>query len=468
MPADLAASDLTGGDLTGIGPTDRLAALSDTEFAASMARFEPFEPTPDLAVAVSGGADSLALVLLAEHWARARGGRVLGLTVDHGLRAEAPAEAARVAAWLAARGIAHRTLRWQGPPPSGDVQAAARRARYALLAATCGEQGILHLLTAHHREDQAETLLLRLARGSGIAGLAGMAALVEGGACRILRPLLAVPRDRLRAALDARGQDWIEDSSNRNPAYARVRLRQAAAVLEAAGLEPGRLATTARQLGRARAALEAGTDRLLARAATLHPAGFIRLDPAPLRRAPTELALRALAASLATIGGSDYPPRFERLERLWDRIQSGDIDRPRTLGGCRLIPTGAGLIIHREFAAMAGPLALGPTALSWDGRFVAGPRDLGTDLTGLQIAGLGSEGVRRVGSASDKTLAHFVPRRVWPVLPAIWSDRDLIAVPHLAWALSGRPHSDPRWSGIAFSVRFRPKRALTSSGFTVV
>jgi tRNA(Ile)-lysidine synthase len=154
-------------------------------------------------------------------------------------------------------------------------------------------------------------------------------------------------------------------------------------------------------------------------------------------------------------------------------IGSGDIDRPRTLGGCRLIPTGAGLIIHREFAAMAGPLALGPMALPWDGRFVAGPREPGTDLTGLRIAGLGPEGVRLVGRSlagrtSDKTLAHFVPRRVWPVLPAIWSGRDLVAVPHLAWALPGWPHSDPRWSGIAFCVRFRPKRALTSSGFTVV
>ncbi|MGE0725158.1 MAG: tRNA lysidine(34) synthetase TilS, partial [Alphaproteobacteria bacterium] len=137
-----------------------------------MARLGPWERSPRLAVAVSGGPDSLALTLLADGWARARGGAVLALTVDHGLRPEAAAEAATVAAWLGARGIAHATLEWSGPRPMAAIQAAARAARLDLLAAACREAGILHLLLAHHRQDQAETASLRGARGSGTDGRA--------------------------------------------------------------------------------------------------------------------------------------------------------------------------------------------------------------------------------------------------------------------------------------------------------
>ncbi|HZD25370.1 MAG TPA: tRNA lysidine(34) synthetase TilS, partial [Alphaproteobacteria bacterium] len=149
--------------------------LTAAEFAALMAPFAPFEATPALAVAVSGGADSLALALLADGWARRRGGVATALTVDHGLRPEAAAEARRVGRWLAARGIPHRILRWRGDKPATAVQAKARAARYALLADWCRRHGVLHLLTAHHRGDQAETVLMRLAHGSGVDGLAGMA-----------------------------------------------------------------------------------------------------------------------------------------------------------------------------------------------------------------------------------------------------------------------------------------------------
>src|ERR1700693_3737439 len=125
------------------------APLTDAEFAARLDALGPFERAPRLAVAVSGGADSLALALFADAWARARGGRIAALTVDHRLRAASATEARQVGAWLAPRGIVHRTLAWEGPHPESDIQAAARAARYRLLEAWCEEQGILHLLTAH-------------------------------------------------------------------------------------------------------------------------------------------------------------------------------------------------------------------------------------------------------------------------------------------------------------------------------
>lgn len=154
---------------------DRNGPIAAEEFAAAMAPLGPFEREPRLAVAVSGGPDSMALLLLAQEWAAARGGRVSALTVDHGLRAELSAEAAQVAQWAGLLGVSHVALTWIGDKPTADIQAAAREARYCLLEEWCAASGVFHLLLAHHRDDQAETFLLRLARGSGLDGLAAIA-----------------------------------------------------------------------------------------------------------------------------------------------------------------------------------------------------------------------------------------------------------------------------------------------------
>jgi tRNA(Ile)-lysidine synthase len=181
-------------------------ALTNEEFANRLDRIGPFERPPHLAIAVSGGADSMALALLADAWARPRGGEITALTVDHRLRPESQSEARQVGIWLAARGIAQETLVWDGPHATGDIQAAARAARYRLLEDWCAERRVVHLLTAHHSEDRAETFWLRLARGSGLDGLAGISAVTERAQCRVLRPLLDVPPARLRARLRVEGQ----------------------------------------------------------------------------------------------------------------------------------------------------------------------------------------------------------------------------------------------------------------------
>jgi len=439
--------------------SEAAAPLSAAEFAVLMAPLGPFENHPFLAVAVSGGADSLALCLLAHGWAAERGGAVVGLTVDHGLRAEAAAEAARVAAWLAARGIAHHVLRWRPPADLSNVQAAARAARYDLLSAWCRSAGCLHLLTAHHREDQAETLLLRLARGSGLDGLAGMAASREVVACRLLRPLLAVPRARLAASLRAADQGWIEDPSNRDPAYARARLRASAAVLAREGLNAARLAATARHLGRARAALEDGVTRLLAAAAWLHPAGFAILDPGSLTAAPAELALRALARLAATVGGADHPPRLERLARLHDAVRVG-LPAGRTLGGCRFVRRRGVVVVCREPAAVQPPQpALPDATLRWDDRFVVTltPRAPG----GLTVGALGAAGFGKRGA----TPSGPIPPAARATLPALRDLAGIVAVPHLDYVREDLGQVAVR--EIA-SVAFQPKWPLTAPGFTVV
>jgi len=416
-------------------------ALTAPEFARLMTRFAPFEGRPRLAAAVSGGPDSLALCLLAGHWARAAGGALTAITVDHGLRPDSAAEARQVGRWLEARGVPHVVLRWREPPPAANVQARARAARYRLLEDWCRRRGVLHLLLGHHREDQAETLLMRLGRGSGVDGLAGMAPVSETRYVRLLRPLLEVPRARLRATLDAQGQDWIEDPSNEDLAYARVRIRKALPALAREGLTAARLADTAARLGRARAALEAATVELLAAGAVLSPAGYGVVDAERLAAAPAETGLRALARLLVTVGGGVYGPRLERLERLYGALcrhgRGGAADRGRTLAGCRILPAprvlGAGtrLLICREPAAIAEPAALdrGPR-VHWDGRYLvaAGPR-----CRGLNIGRLGRAGWAELVRAAPELRKTRIPGAVRPSLPAIRDRNGLVAVPHLGY-----------------------------------
>ncbi|MSO93248.1 MAG: tRNA lysidine(34) synthetase TilS [Rhodospirillales bacterium] len=322
--------------------------LADAAFAARMAALGPFEARPWLAIAVSGGSDSMALCLLADAWARTRGGKITALTVDHGLRRESADEARLVQAWLGRRGIEHRILSWLGAKPATGIQARARAARYDLLTRWCADAGVLHLVLAHHRDDQAETYLFRRIRGSGPDGMAGMSALVELRSVRLLRPLLDVPKARLRATLAAAGQPWIEDPSNVDPAYGRTQVRGTLAALARAGVGVDDLARMAARFGRQRAALEAETARLLARAVSLNPAGFARVDAALLRAVSAPLALRALARVLMCVGGREHPPRRERLLRLHDAMREGSLTSARTLGGCRILPTGGGFRIARE------------------------------------------------------------------------------------------------------------------------
>jgi tRNA(Ile)-lysidine synthase len=189
------------------------------QLGAALDAIGGFEAQPFIAVAVSGGPDSLALTILADRWARERGGQLTALTVDHRLRPESAHEARIVGEWLAGRGIAHHVLVWDEAKPKTGIQEAARAARYRLLAGWCRAQGCLHLLTAHHREDQVETHLIRRRAGSGADGLAGMSAVREMAGLRLVRPLLAVPKARLIAALEGEGQPFISDPSNLNPDF---------------------------------------------------------------------------------------------------------------------------------------------------------------------------------------------------------------------------------------------------------
>ena len=435
--------------------------LSDDEFQRRLDRLGPFETRPLLAVAVSGGGDSLALALLADRWARRRGGSIVALTVDHRLRPESAGEARQVAAWMKVRAIPHRILIWEGPHPTSGIQAAARTARYHLLEAWCRERGCLHLLTGHHQADQAETFWLRLARGSGVDGLAAMSSETPRANCRILRPLLDVAPVRLRAVLSAAGQAWIEDPSNENTDYARVRLRGGRGLLAAEGLSAERLAATIARLGRARVALEAATARLLGATVGLHPAGFAWVDAALLAAAPAELGLRALAAVIATIGGEDYPPRLIALERLYGEVVGAGLGRGRTLGGCRVVPRRQGVLVCREAAALQAPVPAPSGAIvTWDGRFRA---RLARDAPqGLMLGALGEDG--RLLPAALRARLEPLPAPVRAGLLVLRRGRRLAAAPGLESPAAGRGTT----RNAIIGAWFRPLRPLSPAGFTVV
>ncbi len=330
MPASRV--DGTGGDRLDDGG---LAAL-----------FAGLDAAP-LLLAVSGGPDSMALLHLAARWARLREGHqprpaLHVATVDHGLRPDAGAEAELVAAAATALGLSHAILAWTGPKPGTRIQERARAARYALLAAHARSVGAAAVLTAHHADDQAETVLMRLGRGSGVAGLAGMrrdTPLADG--LRLVRPLLAIPKEALAELCRRAGQPFVVDPANSDPRYARARLRAEDGAAARLGLDRAALLRLARRMARADAALEAETSRLEGVVASAGQAGrnWTALL-APVREAPLEILQRLLCRAIGRV--ADRRIRLDRLETLATALQSALYDGralSATLAGTRIVLT---------------------------------------------------------------------------------------------------------------------------------
>ena len=313
-------------------------SLTIDEFSSLLvARFgDALCGAPGVAVGLSGGPDSMALArllsLIFEH--NPGSPPFHALSVDHGLRPESAAEAAQVGAWIKDwPGIHHAVLRWDAPSAS-RVQEDARHARYDLMAGYCRAQGIRHLFLAHHMDDQAETVLFRLAKGSGLDGLAGMRARQDYGDITFLRPLLDIPKARLLATCESLGLSFVRDPSNESENFARIRLRNSAGVLAQEGLTNKRLATTARRLDRARDALEKTADNAYKQIVIDKYTKRIVLNYKALREQPDEIGFRCLLKAIATLRpGEDYAPRMEKIEDLFYDLRSPEPFRKRTLGG---------------------------------------------------------------------------------------------------------------------------------------
>jgi len=319
---------------------------------------------PRIGVGVSGGGDSVALLVLANDWAHANGFTLYAATVDHGLRPEAADEAAGVATLCQTLGVAHETLQWRGYDGNGNLQASARDARRNLLRDWAEDLDLAALLLGHTADDQAETFLMRLARGSGVDGLAGMS---NDDSPYFLRPLLGTRREALRDELRARGLTWVDDPSNDDPRYDRVKARQMMAHLEGLGLTTERLLQTSQHMARARGPLRRAAGAM---AETLVACDggdlLVKRDALFVGRSDSEA--RIMAAALCWIGGTGYKPRFAALVDFAEALLRGET---RTLNGVLGLAEGRDLRLTRELGAAQGPIApeTGATNVVWDGRW---------------------------------------------------------------------------------------------------
>jgi tRNA(Ile)-lysidine synthase len=286
--------------------------------AEAKSLFSDLESSPALLLAVSGGPDSTALLWLAARWQRSlrKKPKLVAVTVDHGLRKEAKREAADVGRLAKKLGVPHRVVKWSGKKPKTAIQQTARQARYALLVEAAKQAGAAQILTAHTLDDQAETVLMRMARGSGISGLGGMARRSRLDGLVLVRPLLDVPKVRLVATLKAAKIPYADDPSNADPRFTRARLRPLMPTLAGEGLDARRLSILARRLRRADAALDAEAERVMAALPVALPdEGAITFPATAFARLPAEIALRVLGRAVAR-RASEGPVELAKLEAL--------------------------------------------------------------------------------------------------------------------------------------------------------
>jgi len=290
-----------------------------------------------VAVGISGGPDSMALGWLLAQWAKDHDVQVHAITVDHGLRKESAEEAKlvadRIRNWPNTR---HTTLRWDGDKPETRILEEARKARYDLMLSYMASRRITHLCVAHHQDDQAETFLIRLAKGSGLDGLAGMKPVQKFGEGFLVRPLLDLSKDDLVAICNDNKIPFVNDPTNLNEKYLRPRLRASREVLEEEGLSSKRLSVTAARLARAQSALVQMADEEFGKTLREKKDDGFFFDTGALRELPEELTIRIVLKAMDAIHpGDDYGPRMEKVEHLVARILHDEDFKGATLGGCQ-------------------------------------------------------------------------------------------------------------------------------------
>lgn len=405
--------------------------ITQEKFDVLLSSLLPSKKIEKIAIAVSGGIDSMVLTLLARQWCKKRAIQLIAFTVDHKLRKGSTEEANKVHQWLESYGIEHAILTLAGKKIDSNIQGRAREARYQLLAGQCKAAKISFLLVAHHKEDQAETFLLRLERGSGIDGLSAMVPLHHRGGVTLVRPLLSVPKACLKAYAALHHIPSVEDPSNRDPGYRRVFFRQILEAMEDKELFIHRVCETAVHMARAKSyiALKVAEDQK--HVVTLLPEGYAFVTLPGFFALHEEAALRVLVQLLCAISGNPYKPRFEEVYRLYQSITRADF-KAKTLYGC-FISRMAGkqkdkLLFCREIAAIGEnvPVHARETVL-WDRRFFC---TLKKPFKGAFIGCLGNE-VTAGWIERHKKGKENMPKKVLYGVPVLRTLEKILAVPHI-------------------------------------
>ncbi|MBA3814191.1 MAG: tRNA lysidine(34) synthetase TilS [Alphaproteobacteria bacterium] len=418
-----------------------------------------------LAVAVSGGSDSLALMLLAHKLAQKKGSYVIALTVDHGLREESREEGRRVAQWAQAQNIQHVILDWVGDKPTARIQEKARKARYALLTQWCHQNRISTLLLGHHQQDQEETFWLRLSSGSGLTGLSGMKKRTVRDGILFLRPILDFPKECLVATLSAHNQEWIEDPSNHNPHFFRGRLRQ---FLSEEGLVSGRLNQVIKKLQMDADFIQSSLENAIAHVVQAHDSGYLAVKKEYFSALHPAIAKRLLSFLMQWFSNADYSPRATQVTGVMDKIKKGI---PFTTGGIYWVFSHEEIFLFRERRAIQQGFSISSLQEKtlWDQRFWIDPQlkeyvPEGTILGSLKSGWLNStvetkslsratpwksgelsEAIQKCHMKKLDCAGAHVPRndnlgkaiylhQFVPTLPALWVKGKVVAVPHLCYA----------------------------------
>jgi tRNA(Ile)-lysidine synthase len=414
---------------------ERVAHSPLTGFEADTA-FQHLERFNRLVLAVSGGPDSMALLALAADWRQRRGGSqptISVATVDHQLRPESTSEAEFVAREATRLGVPHAILTWRGDKPSTGIPDAARRARYALLEehALSFGSALTAVVTAHHLDDQAETFAMRLARGAGVDGLAAMPverSLICGSDVTLVRPLLAFPKARLLATAQARKVPFVEDPTNEDLSYERVRMRTRLPELADIGLSAPALATSARRLGDAQAALQYAESCFVATLdLTYGNEVFAVFDRERFSDGPAFLRQKLLTRLIARYGGASREPQLSEIEALASRLQRAG-QCTATLGGATVSAGRRFVRVWREAGRLdQGEIKLAPgESRVWDRRFLL---QSALEGRGVTVKPLGAESFTKIVGLLSRSVR--IPSRAAYALPSFWSGQELLAVPSL-------------------------------------
>lgn len=429
---------------------DSLASVFEDVLPSSLKR---------VALAVSGGSDSIALLRLAAHFQKHndQAPEFIVLSVDHKLRPDSALDAVFVAKLSESLGLEAHILSWEGEKPLSGIQEAARHARYTLMCEKCMLLGAEALVTAHTMDDQAETFLMRLKRGSGLDGLSSMSLYGAFDGFLILRPFLTLRRDALRVCLKELGQDWIEDPSNEDFHFERVRVRADMPKLSDMGFSPEHLAQSASRLLRVRQAIETQTQTAIEQQVTWYDAGCCEISNTGFSAQSEEIALRVLSHILFGVGGGEREPQLKKIEHAfgaWQALQPGE---GFTLAGCRVIAKRDTTYIVRELARADAPATSRVQAMRpgdktfWDRRFLCEVSSFENDSaecpksTDLLVKALGEEGWYL--AKERQTLAGEMPSYIGQSLVSLWCGEQLLSVPHIGFI-------DEK---IRFDVEFMPR-----------